>query len=248
MGVRFIGSQRYNDPELGPVRIRVLNTAKRFSARWKKHELHLTIPAGCTPTDYERVMKDFRAQLLAIKPSEKAPLYFNGFTYECHDWSFTIVADPSQRPGKVTNRRSESAGGPTFRILVSPLDDLSHPAMEKTIGRAIMGAAKYMARARLLPQAAEEALRLSLQGKVRSLAIGHGIRRFGCCKSSGDISLSAVLMFFSPEERRSTITHELAHLTHLDHSPKFYALWDQYLGYSHKLNRPDLTKLPLPVI
>ncbi len=49
------------------------------------------------------------------------------------------------------------------------------------------------------------------------------------------------------ELRRYIITHELAHLTHFDHSPDFHTLWRRYLGCDPAGLRPILRKFKWPV-
>ena len=48
--------------------------------------------------------------------------------------------------------------------------------------------------------------------------------RWGSCSARGTISLNCKLMFLPPELTRHVLLHELAHIGHLDHSPKFWNL------------------------
>lgn len=59
------------------------------------------------------------------------------------------------------------------------------------------------------------------------LAVGDARRRWGSCSGHGSIRLSWRLVMAPPHVRRSVVAHEVAHLTHMDHSPRFYALLDQ---------------------
>ncbi|MGL5837410.1 MAG: M48 family metallopeptidase [Sphingorhabdus sp.] len=72
--------------------------------------------------------------------------------------------------------------------------------------------AEYCARA------GEEPPRLSL-GDARS--------RWGSCSSRGTISMSWRLIMAPAFVRRSVIAHEVAHMRHMDHSPAFYAWFDE---------------------
>lgn len=247
MGLKYIISQKYEDPHLGTVHIRVLRNAVRFSARWKSDGLHITVPIKVTDAEYNRIIEAWREKLLSLKPLPKPGLYHDGYTFAVTDWSFTIRAVPGWRRHYVGWERIGTAEGiDTYIIKVSPLDDLSVPSMERAVGKALMHIAACLASHRLLSQARAEAERLNLSDKVRSWSVGRGLNRLGCCKASAEISLSALLMFFPPETRRSTILHELAHLTHFNHSSAFYALWEQYLGHPYTLHRPDSALAPLP--
>lgn len=53
--------------------------------------------------------------------------------------------------------------------------------------------------------------------------------RFGSCSSKGRLSFSWRLMQYPEEAVDYVVVHELAHLRYMDHSPRFYALIEQYL-------------------
>jgi predicted metal-dependent hydrolase len=60
-----------------------------------------------------------------------------------------------------------------------------------------------------------------------ALAIGDPRSRWGSCSSRGTISLSWRLIMAPPFVRRSVIAHEVAHMRHMDHSPAFYAWFEE---------------------
>lgn len=62
---------------------------------------------------------------------------------------------------------------------------------------------------------------------VPRLAVGDARRRWGSCSSRQSIRLSWRLVMAPPHVRRSVVAHEVAHLRHMDHSKRFYALLDQ---------------------
>ena len=61
---------------------------------------------------------------------------------------------------------------------------------------------------------------------VPRLSIGDARSRWGSCSSRGGIRMNWRLIMAPPEVRRSVVAHEVAHLTHMDHSPRFYAHLD----------------------
>lgn len=74
-----------------------------------------------------------------------------------------------------------------------------------------------------------------LADRVEKLSHSHGFdpkqvtvrdqkSRWGSCSCRGTISLNWRLLLVSPAIQDYVILHELAHLTHMNHSPKFYAL------------------------
>ena len=59
---------------------------------------------------------------------------------------------------------------------------------------------------------------------LRSVSVGDADTRWGSCSSSGRIRYSWRLILAPPEVRRYVVAHEVAHLVHMDHGPKFKAL------------------------
>ena len=112
----------------------------------------------------------------------------------------------------------------------------------------------------LRPGAATDATRTALLGwlsaraetvlapQLRSLAECLGVRyqrlqirrqrtRWGSCSARGTISLNCCLLFHRPEVVRYLLVHELAHLTHLNHSRQFWELVARYEPQWRALDR-----------
>lgn len=73
---------------------------------------------------------------------------------------------------------------------------------------------------------AYHAKRLDLS--VIKLSVRDQASRWGSCSSRGGISLNWRLILLMPELQDSIILHELAHLTEMNHSSRFWELLDQY--------------------
>lgn len=236
--MEIVPSQKYIDKRLGLIHVRTLSTATHFTARWKDDGLHITIPSHTSAEEYDRILEGWIPKLLEMKPAPKNAKFYPGYKFATDDWSFEIVCnnpvgDLYVRPS-FTGFSKENPEQRCFKISVSPSFDFNIIEHEKAIEKAILNTAGYVAQQVLIPQAKEEAKRLGLDNHVKTWEIGRGIKRLGCCYSKGRISLSSTLMFLPRQLRLGTITHELAHLSHFDHSPAFYALWDKYLGAPHE--------------
>lgn len=60
----------------------------------------------------------------------------------------------------------------------------------------------------------------------QKLLLSKAQRRWGSCAHDGTIRINWRLVMTPPEVRRSVVAHEVAHLTHFDHSPRFHAHLD----------------------
>jgi predicted metal-dependent hydrolase len=60
--------------------------------------------------------------------------------------------------------------------------------------------------------------------KAPPLLLSRAQRRWGSCAKDGTIRINWRLIMAPPEVRRSVVAHEVAHLVHFDHSPRFHAL------------------------
>ncbi len=87
-----------------------------------------------------------------------------------------------------------------------------------------------------------------IRKRINNLYVRDTKTRWGSCSSEGNISLSWRLVFAPYEALDYVVSHEVAHLRHLDHESKFWALCrdlsDDYLNghfwmknYGHELMR-----------
>lgn len=77
---------------------------------------------------------------------------------------------------------------------------------------------------------------------VPRLALSNAQRRWGSCSAHGIVRLNWRLVMAPDAVRRSVVAHEVAHLVHFDHSPRFHALLgeiyeDAIDGANHWLKR-----------
>lgn len=244
----MIKSQTIRDERLGIIHIRTRKNIRNYNARWIDNEVVLTGPAFATAAEYRSVIDELTPRLLARRAQQLTPDYHDGFTFSTDDWTFTLRCHSSMAPGRVKGVVVRHPSLKAFEVWVAPSTDFTHTPMRKAISDVIKRIAASIAPQFLIPQAQQEISALALSGKVTSLGISRGLRTLGKCDARGGIMLSATLMFMPRSLRRSTITHELAHLTHFDHSPNFNSLWDSYLGYSHTISKQRIREMQWPII
>ena len=69
---------------------------------------------------------------------------------------------------------------------------------------------------------------------IAAVGVGDTRSRWGSCSSNGDIRYSWRLILAPDFVRIATVTHEVAHRVHMDHSPAFHALVARLLGTDAK--------------
>ena len=65
--------------------------------------------------------------------------------------------------------------------------------------------------------------------KPKRITLREMTRKWGSCSSNGNITLNTALFFVPDHLLDYLIVHELAHMTHFDHGPQFWALVAQYV-------------------
>lgn len=114
------------------------------------------------------------------------------------------------------------------------------------INRCLCVIARKVAPRMLIPRAEEISRKLGVApGRWR---ISSSFRALGTCNSKSEISLSYYLVFLPQELRDYIVCHELAHLTHLNHSPAFHELLNSYLGGREQLLRHRLNAYHWPIL
>lgn len=86
---------------------------------------------------------------------------------------------------------------------------------------------RQQAKAILPPLVEQWAQRMNV--RPAAVTVTSARTRFGSCSGKGRLCFSLYLMAYPPEAIEYVVVHELAHLTHHDHSPAFYAEVARYL-------------------
>ena len=78
--------------------------------------------------------------------------------------------------------------------------------------------------------------------RVNAFKLSSARTRWGSCSSKGNINLSWRLIFFPMEVIDYVVVHELAHLTELNHSPRFWSRVEEILP-DHRQRKKELNCL-----
>ena len=107
-------------------------------------------------------------------------------------------------------------------------DELRCGGPREGLARRIETHLRRQASDTLSRETAEIAARAGL--RATSVSVGDADSRWGSCSSSGRIRYSWRLILAPPLARRFVVAHEVAHLKHLNHGPRFKALETELFG------------------
>lgn len=211
----------YDDPHFGRVYINLRRDARRLIARWKDGHLNVTLPVGSTLTDLKQFLSSSQTSIDKLNHSTVS--YHRGQVIQCFGCTATL-AEQNRLPRQIIFGHN----GNDVTLSVPQGFDWESDSVKRSISSALQVVMGDQARTLLIAHAREVSRRLGVA--PRGWQIGRGLKKLGHCTSQGVIQLSRALMFLPEELVDLTICHELAHLSHFDHSPAFHALLNQYLG------------------
>ena len=214
---------KFRDPDLGIVNIYVRPNSKHISSAWKGHTLCINIPKGL-PADYfqQLFIERIKPDALARKP-QNADVIDSELLHIDIGKSDAVEYGAVQADyiGMIDNKV-------TYKIFVHPTMDLNAPTVRQSITVLVNKIKRRVVHVMVVAEAWDIARRLNIS-IIREIKATTSYTRWGSCNGRGVIALSHMLATCPYRERVETITHELAHLTYMDHSPAFHALHQQYL-------------------
>lgn len=101
---------------------------------------------------------------------------------------------------------------------------IAHPAPDDEPAVAAYAGAWLREDARRILSGELADLAQRLGAPAPSMRLSSAKTRWGSCNAKGEIRLNARLVHLPPDLARYVVAHEIAHLVHLDHSPRFWAL------------------------
>lgn len=229
------------DKEFGKVYVELRRgmTSVRFTFHPDGHLL-MRAPLSMKISDLQRMVDVNREQLRQLPAPHQVTFHF-GQIIECYKCR-VIIEPQGKMPGYILNHWE----GDTLHLQPHENADLVKEEIKRTISTVIGRAMDVQAHAVLLPLAQRIADELGL--KPAGFEIGRGMRKLGHCTAKKVIQLSRNLMFLPEPLVRYIICHELAHLTHMNHSPQFHALCNQYCNGKEKELERQLRQFHFPIL
>lgn len=229
------------DKEFGKIYVELRRgmTSVRFTYHADGHLL-MRAPLRVSLSDLQRMVDDNREQLRRLSHPASFEFHF-GQTIDC--FRCRVVIEPQHtHQGYILNRWEDD----TLHVLPHENADLNDEAVKRTISKVIGRAMALEAGKVLLPYAREVADGLGLS--PAGFEVGRGMRKLGHCTAKRVIQLSRNLMFLPEPLVQYIICHELAHLTHMNHSPEFHTLCNQYCDGQEKHLEQQLRQFHFPIL
>jgi predicted metal-dependent hydrolase len=222
------------DPQLGLILPHPHATATRFIFRTSPEGIKMTCPARATRKqvlDAIEKSRDGIAKMQQKSQARKAESIEAGAEITMAFFTLRVSEAP------VTRFFTAGPIKEGVLPLVCPKGtDYASPQARATIADLLNTYCRKHAPSHLVERAKELAKRIG--ARPRAIGVSYGKQRLGRCDTRGEILLSYRLMYYPAELVDLVIYHELAHLTEMNHGPRFYALLDSYVGGRHdELNR-----------
>ncbi len=227
------------DPLLGEVIVRTRRGSSRFSARWHDGKVVVIAPPSASQAETLRAISSMRQRLHQRRP---ASLFTPGKLLEL-DGDITYHFELSSlHPDDIRLHPSASGGV----VAIGSNLPLGTPDVDAAVSRLLISSATRLAESHILPRARAIAAEHALA--VNGWRISRGRRILGTCSSRRIITLSSLLIFLPQRLRDYIICHELAHLTEMNHSPRFHRLCDAYCHGAEATLIRDLRTYPWPIL
>lgn len=190
-----------------PVEIRRLRQARRMTLRLAPDgsAARVSIPHWARSTDalaFAATRADWLARQLERVPAARPIEPGMSLAFRGHSFELVWLADAARKP--VLDDGSIVVGGPRAGLATR----LSRWLEAQALHAFEADLADYCARA---------------GHEVPRLGLSRAQRRWGSCAADGSIRLNWRLIMAPDFVRRSVVAHEVAHMTHFDHSPAFHA-------------------------
>lgn len=231
----------YDDTEFGRVIVSTRRGMRNYTARWKGDVLHANVPWGTDARKLACALDQMRQGLRAQRLTRPTLEFAIGQVIDCFGRQVRLT-EQSHVPGRMLFGRD----GDMLTLALPKGMDLNSDSGKRNITHGLQVMLEQEARQVLLPFADQVARQVG--ATPSRWEVGRGMTKLGHCTSQRVIQLSRNLMFLPERLVRYVICHELAHLTHMNHSPEFHALVDRYTGGQEKALEQELKRFKWPIV
>jgi predicted metal-dependent hydrolase len=201
-------------------RVRESGRARRLSARvYRDGQVEIVVPRGTRPGTVAGFVSRYRGWIerqqrrlpppeLPTFPPAQVTLHAVGEHWDCR-------FEPVAGPARVAVARPPGPGAIGELHLCAAVDGMAE------LRSALLRWLEERTRAAATPLLMQ--LSQDMDCHYSRLQIRRQRTRWGSCSTRGTISLNCCLLFQRPEVFRYLLVHELSHLRHMHHGPRFWS-------------------------
>lgn len=238
---------KISDAEFGAIVVQRSRRAHRVLFKVKNGALVVVVPAFSMCSDslllglVEQNREALRRLLSKVVNKMSDVTLYDGKVIPLVEGELRIVADEAVGVGNVRVRQD----GTAVVFAYNPANDVSEQGLGRAFSRFILRHIATRYGGCLRAMVVDYACRYGLT--VKEVRIGRGSHTLGHCSRSGVITISAYVLFFPQHLRQYIVCHELAHLTHFDHSAAFHRLCNEYCQGNETLWRREVRQFRFPI-
>ena len=221
------------DKELGIIRFRYNEKAKRFIFRTLPDGILVTLPVFTNMREALSALEKLRHKL--VQKKEKTPDIIFDENTDLKTNRFTVHIFRTERANFYFSRKGD------FLHIACPKDtDFSQEQVQTLLRSGIERMLRAEAK-RMLPGRLSE-LAKKYHFSYSGIKINSGKTRWGSCSNRKNINLSLYLMLLPDRLIDYVLLHELCHTIEMNHSPAFWKQMDIVTGNQSKTLRGELKK------
>ncbi|MBQ7818816.1 MAG: M48 family metallopeptidase [Bacteroidales bacterium] len=234
----MIETREFYDNEFGIVKVKYNVRARRIIFRVKDGSLNITIPPLSTLDFVKERLAENRERIRKLFKRNPVNILRVGTTIDTCCFKITIHSHSND---KLLFTFKENQ----LNIFVPSAIKIEEAEFQKFLKSKILHVSKRIVLPFFKKRLDELAVINGL--KYNKLSLSTGRSRLGVCNVKKEIKLSVYLMFYPQHLIDYVIMHELAHLTEMNHSPRFHSLCNAYCGGRERELERELKKFIFPL-
>lgn len=220
-----------DDPQLGQIVVHRKRNVKRFIVKCKEGKIEVSVSAYTSLQQVRTLIDEHRKAIEALI-KQVAHKQSTLKQMQAGDVLHTQLGEIT-----ITTHSRNTVSLREGTLYYPQSCDARRDDIQQLMKRIVKRYLKHEATTIYPQRVAELAKRVGIKPPT-IVKVGDGRQRLGSCSRAGAISLSCLLLMLPPHLMDYVILHELAHLTHFDHSPAFHTLCNSYcLGREKELEK-----------
>ena len=228
----------FNDSEFGMVKVRYDVRACRIIFRVKDGALVITAPTATSLTIVEKSLNEKRSAISQLFNKSQINILRVGDTVQTRCFAIELHSH-------ALSKMLFSLKNSKLNIFIPQNVNIESITFQKLLKQNILKVAKRASVGYLSTRLNELAQARGL--KYNEFAVSTARTRMGVCSNKKKITLSVYLIFYPQHLVDYVILHELAHLTEMNHGPRFHALCNSYCGGKERELEREFKRFKLPL-